>query len=140
MKGLLLIAGGMLTVMAGVVKAGSSQKLSASQIAGYASAAGFSGQDLQTAVAIALAESGGNPNAYNPETAAGTPSGMGSYGLWQIYRQDHPEFSGWNLYDPATNARAAYQVYLEQGFSAWSTFNGGEYLAYISEATTGIGV
>jgi Lysozyme like domain len=110
--------------------------LSAAQIMQYAAAAGFSGSDLQTAVAIALAESSGNPSAYNPETAAGTPDGEGSFGLWQIYLFAHPEFAGLNLYDPQTNANCAYQVYSESGgFSPWSTYNSGAYTAYLSAIT-----
>lgn len=110
--------------------------LTASQIATYAANAGFTGQDLITAVAIALAESSGNPNAYNPETAANTPSGQGSYGLWQIYLNMHPEFAGQNLYDPQTNANAAFQVYTEAGgtFTPWSTYSGGAYLAQLDAA------
>lgn len=113
-------------------------KLSASQIAGYASAAGFTGDALNTAVAIALAESSGNPSAYNPETAAGTPQGIGSYGLWQIYLYKHPEFANLNLNDPQTNANAAYQIYSNNGsnFSAWSTYNSGAYLAYVPQASS----
>ena len=56
-------------------------------IAEYAYRAGFRGDDLVTAVAVAYAESGGDPSNYNPEIAAGTPEGQGSYGLWQIYRK-----------------------------------------------------
>lgn len=98
-----------------------------------ASNAGFSGSDVNVAAAIALAETGGNPGDYNPETQAkgGTPAGQGSYGLWQIYLRDHPQFNGQNLYDPQTNANAAYQVFLQQGFSAWTTFNSGRYLAFL---------
>lgn len=102
-------------------------------IANLASSAGFSGQDVQTAVAIALAESSGNVDAYNPERFAtgGTPTGMGSYGLWQIYLRDHPEFSDVNLYDPQANANAAFQIYSASGFGAWSTYNSGAYTAYL---------
>ena len=101
------------------------------QLAALASGAGFSGADLVTAVAIALAESGGNPQAYNPERAAGAAQGAGSFGLWQIYLQAHPEFSGVNLFDPQTNANEAYAVYSQAGgFSPWSTFKSGAYLAY----------
>jgi hypothetical protein len=105
--------------------------LSISQLLALASAAGFSGSDLATAVAIALAESGGNPQAYNPEAAAGAPQGYGSFGLWQIYLKAHPEFQGQNLFDPATNAAAAYAVYSAAGssFSPWSTFTSGIYSA-----------
>ena len=110
--------------------------LSAGQIAQYAAAAGFSGADLVTAVAIALAESGGNPQAYNPETAAGAPQGQGSFGLWQIYLAEHPEFAGEDLTDPQTNANAAYSIYAIAGnnFHPWSTYTSGEYGMYETPA------
>jgi len=113
-----------------------SGNLSASQIAQLAAAAGFSGDDLATAVAIALAESGGNPKAYNPETAARAPEGQGSYGLWQIFLKAHPEFAGQDLTDPATNAAAAFSVYSAAGqsFTPWSTFGNGAYQTYLSQA------
>jgi hypothetical protein len=95
--------------------------------------AGFSGNDALTAAAIAMAESSGNPRAYNPETAAGAPSGKGSYGLWQIYLNAHPEFEGQDLYDSATNATAAYSVFSDAGnsFSPWSTFKNGTYAQFV---------
>jgi hypothetical protein len=109
--------------------------LTPAQIAYYAQNAGFSGNDLNIAVAIALAESfpSGNPNSYNPETAAGTPAGEGSYGLWQIYLHAHPEYAGANLYDPQTNANAAYAIYSATGgFSPWATYNSGAYQAHLA--------
>lgn len=106
----------------------------AASIAQLASNSGFSGPDLATAVAIALAESSGNPNAYNPETAARAPQGKGSFGLWQIFLNKHPEFAGWNLLDPQVNANAAYSIYSRRGgFSDWSTYTGGEYLQYLPQ-------
>lgn len=101
----------------------------------YAVNAGFSGIDAITATAIALAESAGNPQAYNPETAAGAPQGKGSFGLWQIYLNAHPEYANANLYDPQTNASAAYSIYSAAGdsFSPWSTFNSGAYQAFVSQ-------
>lgn len=110
--------------------------LSPADIATYAANAGFSGPDLATAVAIALAESfpSGNPNSYNPESGArgGTPQGKGSYGLWQIYLNKHPEFAGQNLFDPQTNANAAYSIYARRGgFSDWSTYTQGTYAQYL---------
>lgn len=101
--------------------------LNGSQIAQYAYKAGFRGQALNTAVAIALAESGGNTNAYNPESAAGTPAGSGSRGLWQIYGVAHPEFNNDSAFDPAINAQAAFKVFVEAGnrFTPWSTYNAG---------------
>lgn len=101
--------------------------LSANQIAQLADRAGFSGSALTMATAVAIAESSGNPEAYNPEAAAGTPPGLGSYGLWQIYRNAHPEFNGVDLFDPVNNAQAAYMVYRAAGnrFTPWSTYNNG---------------
>src|ERR1700690_1256811 len=102
--------------------------LSPYQIAVLAYNAGFRGNDLRMATGIALAESGGNSNAYNPETGAGTPKGEGSRGLWQIYGAAHPQFDTDKIYDPQLNAAAAYQVYREAGnkFTPWSTYNNGQ--------------
>lgn len=100
------------------------QILSASQIQQYAYDAGFRGDALRWSVAIALAESGGNPGAYNPEIAAGTRPGSGSRGLWQIYGAAHPQYNSSLTFDPVVNARAAFNVYREAGykFTPWSAF------------------
>lgn len=102
------------------------------QIAQLAYNAGFRGSALRMAVAVALAESGGNPNAYNPETAAGTTRGSGSRGLWQIYGTAHPWANNDQAFNPVFNAQAAYRVYREAGnsFSPWSTFNNGSAHSY----------
>jgi hypothetical protein len=91
--------------------------------------AGFTGQDLTTAVEIAFAESGGDPNAIGD-------SGH-SFGLWQIDRQFHPEFKTWKLLEPQANACAAYAVYCARNrtFQPWSTYNDGKYLARASDAS-----
>jgi hypothetical protein len=102
--------------------------LSARQIATFAAAAGFRGADLQTSVAVALAESGGNPAAHN------LSSREDSRGLWQINVRAHPEFASSNLYDPATNARAARAVLAKQGWRAWSVFTNGKFLLYMPTA------
>lgn len=115
-------------------------RLNPAQIASLAAAAGFQGDDLTTAVAVALAESGGDTAAYNPERQAGTPAGKGSYGIWQIYLNAHPEFIGWNLLDPATNAMAAFRVYSAAGnrFRPWAAFKSGSYSAYLDTAQAGV--
>lgn len=101
--------------------------LTPSQIAQLAYNAGFRGSALRMAVAVALAESGGNTNAYNPEAAAGTAPNHGSRGLWQIYGTAHPQYDNSQAFDPQVNAQAAYQVYREAGnrFTPWSTYNNG---------------
>ena len=97
------------------------------QIQSYASNAGFSGDDLNTATAIAIEESSGNPKA------AGDPTKGGSYGLWQINLAAHPEYNQQQLYDPQTNANAAYAIYSSGNntFGAWTTYNTGAYEAYL---------
>lgn len=110
--------------------------LSASEIAQYASDAGFTGDDLVTAVAIALAESGGDPKA-NGDTQL-TPGG--SIGLWQINLAAHPEYAGVDLTDPVENAQAAFHVYQQASYSftPWSTFKGGQYLAHLNDAQSAV--
>lgn len=112
--------------------------LSPAQIAVYAQQAGFTGQDLISAVAIAIAESSGNPKA-NGDTNL-TPGG--SVGLWQINLAAHPEFAGLDLTDPQTNANAAYSVYMAAGYSfyPWSTYKSGAYARYVGDAAAGVNV
>jgi hypothetical protein len=112
-------------------------KLSASEIAQYAANAGFTADQLPTITAIALAESGGDPQAHGDRTLG---SGTGSFGLWQIYSDAHPEFGPdfTQLYDPQTNANAAFSVFRQQGFSAWSTFKGGQYLTFLADTTAAV--
>jgi hypothetical protein len=113
-----------------------SEYMTPAEIQAVAATAGFSGADLDTAVAIALAETNppGNPSSYNPESQKGTPQGQGSYGLWQIYLWKHPEFAGINLMDPQENAHAAYQVYSQHGFTPWTTYTSGKYRAFLHPA------
>jgi Lysozyme like domain len=103
--------------------------LTASQIASYASNAGWAGNDVAIATAIALAESGGNPDAYNPE---------GSIGIWQIDIVQNPQYANDNLTDPEVNASDAYEIYNSGGFTRWSTYNNGKYLNYLAQAQAGV--
>ena len=114
-----------------------STRLSAAEIAGYAANAGFTGDDLTTAVAIALAESnGGDPKAQG-DLMDGQYT---SYGLWQIHFTVHPEFDASQLFDPQYNANAAYNLYLRRGhqFKDWSAFNNRAYIAYLQAASDGV--
>jgi len=107
-------------------------KQSYSDLVTLATNAGFSGDDANTAAAIALAESSGNPNAVGDLNI--TPGG--SIGLWQINLKAHPEYTAEELKDPQTNANAAFAVYNEQGWGAWSTYNSGAYEAYLQNSST----
>lgn len=109
-------------------------------IATVAANAGFSGSDLVTAVAIALAESGGDPGAVGDKALA--PTKGPSIGLWQINigSKAHPEYASVDLTDPQTNANAAYAVYSAAGsFRPWATFDPRDgstpkYLAHLDTA------
>jgi hypothetical protein len=78
--------------------------------------------EAKVAAAIALAESGGNPTARNPEGPEHAE------GLWQIKGQDvagnpfNPEVS-------AANAVAKWKA--AKGFTPWTTFTEGAYKQYL---------
>lgn len=122
-----------------VMNSGILGNLSASDIATFAANAGFTGNDLITAVSVALAESSGNPKALGD-----VGIGQGSFGLWQINSYYHPEFGPdfTVLYDPQTNANAAYSIYVVSGytFKPWSTFNSRAYAKYVSQVQSALGV
>ena len=112
-------------------------QLTMEQLVGLAKGAGFSDGDAVIMAAIAKGESGGNSNAKNfkpPDK---------SYGLWQInmigrlgparmkefglQREDQ-------LFDPVTNAKAAYAIRKSQGLSAWTIYKNGAYKNHLSAA------
>lgn len=106
-------------------------------LAGLAQSAGFTPQQARIMAAIAMAESSGNPRAHNPNARTGD----NSYGLWQINMLGSmgPERrrlfgirSNEQLFDPATNARAAYSIFRQQGFNAWSVYRSGAYRRYLT--------
>lgn len=112
-------------------------QLTKEQIAGYAKGAGFSGDDIGIAVAVAMAESGGNTQAHN------TTPPDNSYGLWQInmYGNLGPSRrtslklkSNDELFDPAVNARAAHTIKQGSGWGAWTTYTSGKYKKHLDES------
>jgi hypothetical protein len=95
--------------------------MAAGGIAGAVDAArgaGFRGEDLVRAVAIAGAESRYNPKAQNLKYPDH------SIGLWQINQLAHKGRFGSDaqLKNPATNAKAAFKLFRESGFRPWSTW------------------
>lgn len=114
------------------------QRLSPEQIARHASEAGFRGDALTTAVAVALAESGGRVRAHND-----TPPDD-SYGLWQINmygalgpdrRRAYDLESNRELFDPATNADVAFEISGDgRSFGPWSAYRNGMYRQFLDEA------
>lgn len=109
--------------------------LSDAQIAAVAAQAGFAGESLVIAIAIAKAESSGNAEVINF---------LGCVGLWQIYQSVHaPAHPTWTtpwLQVPANNAVAAFA--LSSGgtnWQPWETYTNGMYLAYLDEAAVAAG-
>lgn len=117
-------------------------QLSPEQIAQAAHDAGFRGNDLTTAVAIALAESAGDPRAHNPVPPDD------SYGLWQINmigalgpdRRDQFDLdANKDLFDPETNAKAAFEISGKgDSFRPWTAFTNGDYRDHLDEARKGV--
>ena len=98
-----------------------------SQIRDLAASTGFS--DPDTAAAIAMAESSGNPDAVGDLSI--TPP-YGSVGLWQINVKAHPQYDPQSLHDPNYNAQAALAVSSGgTNFRPWTTYNTGAYLKYM---------
>lgn len=113
--------------------------LTREQIKTYAAGAGFAGADLNIAVAVALAESGGNPNAHN----AVPPDN--SYGLMQINmlgslgparRKTFGISTNEKLYDPAINMKAAKTIHAGSGWDAWTTYTSEKYKGFLDGAAS----
>lgn len=116
--------------------------LSPNEIAWCAGQAGWKGDDIATAVAVALAESKGDTEALgrvlaSGGTAPGTQpkpaSGNYDHGLWQISSLWHGTelaLRGHTWRDPLANARVAFSVWLAAGhsWSPWSTYKSGAHI------------
>lgn len=112
------------------------KKLLDVDIARHARRAGFPAGEVATAVAVALAESAGDPSSHNnvpPDD---------SYGLWQINmlgalgperRRQFGIRSDAELLSPAVNAHAAVLVWRDSGRSwrPWSTWLHGTYRQFL---------
>ena len=110
--------------------------LSDEEIGSVAAQAGFTGDGLVMAIAVALAESGGDPSAAGKNgPSAHCPNGSTDRGLWQINDCWHPEFSDAQCYDPKGCAQAAYTI-SNQGadWSPWNTYKNGSYQQFMARA------
>src|ERR1044072_6380361 len=112
--------------------------LTRDQISQYATGAGFSGDDVDIAVAVALAESGGNTTSHN------TKPPDDSYGLWQINmygalgpsrRKTFGLKTDADLFDPVVNAKAAKSIKDGSGWNAWTTYTTGKYKQFQEPGT-----
>lgn len=102
--------------------------------------AGFRGEPLVIAVAIAGAESSYNPAAVG-DVYLQTNKWGPSLGLWQIrtltrdYVHMEPIRAPEGLNDPYQNARAAFQISKSgTNFNPWSTYLDNKYQAYLEQA------
>lgn len=80
---------------------------------------------LDTAIAVCLAESGGNTAAKNPSSSAS--------GLWQIMASVHADkIGGRDIFDPVVNTEVAHKIYDNAGgWSPWEAYNTGAYKKYL---------
>lgn len=118
-------------------------KYDADQLATAARAGGWRGDDVATAVAIALAESGGR--MVTNDSIGETPSSRrgvercASYGPWQInYCPGRDAGSARetaaNSTDLLTHANIAYDIYAQQGWRAWTMYRNGGYRSFMQVA------
>lgn len=92
--------------------------------------AGWTGDDLVLAVAIAGAESTWNPSATNLNA-----NGSTDYGLWQVNSVHATILASGDWRDPYSNARMAHQVWAQAGgWTPWVTFNEGLHAQHIPAA------
>ncbi len=118
--------------------------LPAAEVVRHARNAGFKGEALNTAVAIAKAESGFDPDILrdvNIQTNVFGPS----VGLWQIRSVKAERGTGkqrdiTRLTDPAFNARSAYAISGGgNNFRPWSVFQNGAYKKHLGAASEATG-
>lgn len=109
-------------------------RLNEFQIAGYALAAGFPANEIATATAVALAESGGDPGATNHNT-----NGSYDYGLFQINTVHGPLLNQGDKFNPLDNAKMALTVFKGAGnkWTPWSVYKSGVYRAQLLKGTAG---
>lgn len=110
--------------------------LDAHGIAKVAMGAGATGGALATAVAVALAESGGDVGIVSKMNKNGTFD----RGLWQI-NDIHTQYDRNRLVtDPAYNAQAAAEISSGwTNFAPWVAYNTGAYKSYLGDAEAAAG-
>lgn len=112
-------------------------KLSPSEIAYLVAWAGFTPDEQPTAIAVALAESGGDCEVIARSTI-GENLGQRDHGLWQISNR----WNGQRLIDlgpwrnPWRNTAMAYDLFEEWGrtWGAWKAYTSGSYEVFLPDA------
>ena len=105
--------------------------------------AGIPRQFHDMMIAIAMAESSGNPNAIGDKDLVNDKWGE-SIGLFQVRSLKNPEEFGKvdqlrqkdKLFDPVYNAKAAFEISKKgQDWTPWSTFTNESYLKFMPESS-----
>lgn len=119
-------------------------RLSTAQIYTLAHQAGFSSAGATLMTAIAMAESGGDPNSVGDVGLENGTWGP-SVGLWQVRSLRAETGRGTSrdvnrLKDPAFNARSAFEISGKgKSFRPWTTYTSGAYRRYLGGAKTAAG-
>jgi hypothetical protein len=102
-------------------------------VAQAAKDAGFTGNDLVIAIAVAKAESGWKPGINN---AGLNSDGSTDYGLWQVNSGAHPNLiKQGNWRNPASNARMARSIWSGcKCWRPWASYNAGKHQKFMAEA------
>lgn len=80
-----------------------------------------------TAVAIAMAESELNTNAFNGEAHIGCNGSIGVFQIACVHNRKDPQA----LRDVETNIKKAREIYLREGWKPWGAYTDGRYKAYL---------
>lgn len=115
--------------------AATSRRLSRAEIANVMRRAGWPESAIPVGVAIALAESGGNPRAVNTKNR----NGSRDYGLFQINTVHGSLLKQGDWADPVDNAKMALKVYRDSGskWRPWATYNSGSYRKFFTSKPGG---
>ncbi len=112
-------------------------RLTDAQVAQVVLDVGWKGEDAVTAVALALAASGGDPTLGGPD---GESLGQWGVGLWQLSVLRYPGVAKYDLTIPHVAARAAHALFLvTEGLWDWCPAWPGElYQEYVSRARAAV--
>jgi hypothetical protein len=124
-----------------IINMAEKKMLSDQELVGVLYKAGFRGDRLKTAFAVAKAESSGRPKAYNPPS---NKTGDDSYGIFQINmigklgpdrRQRYQLERDEDLFDPDRNAQIAFEMSNKgKDWGAWTTYTKGRYKQFLDGA------
>lgn len=113
----------------GIHQGGQSAPYSLNEILALLGVAGYKGQAQANMAAIAMAESGGDPNATHTNA-----DGSVDRGLFQINNVAHPGVSDACAFDPVCSAHQAAAIEKSSGWGAWSTWTNGSASHWLTQA------